>query len=246
MNHVSKKARIGRNVKIGGHSIVHDNVSIADDVTIGNYCEIGVPAGDVAELSIGRHSLIRSFTVIYQGSELGAELMTGHHVLIRDRTKSGENLQVGSFSDVEGDCTFGDYVRCHSYVHVGRGSVIGSFVWLYSQTTLTNDPLPPSTIEDPVRLEDGVVVGVGSIVFPGSIMKVGSYATAGCHVRGTIPKGRIASGETCEIRGHVSSLMHLGTMTRHPWMSHHADRYPHRARPRLAALCTSIRSRKDE
>jgi len=240
---VSEKARVGANVAIGHGTIVRDNVVIGDDVSIGSFCEIGHPAGgDYAgqPLIIGRGSIIRSHTVVYEGSEFEGGIQTGHHTLVREGTRAGELLRLGSFCDVEGRCTFGDHVRCHGYVHVGTGSKIGSFVWLYSLVTLTNDPLPPSTIERPVTLEDGVVVAVGTTVMPGALMRRGSFAAAGCRVWGEVPEGAVVEGPDGSVVGHVSTLMDLETGTRHPWMRHFHVRYPDDTHERLAALGQDI------
>jgi acyl-[acyl carrier protein]--UDP-N-acetylglucosamine O-acyltransferase len=236
---VSESAIIGRNVKIGRFSIINGNVVLGDNVTIGDLCVIGEPVTrDLHDrtLRIGADSTIRSHAVLYEGSSFGPGLQTGHHTMIREETVAGERLSVGSFCDIEGDCRIGDFVRCHSYVHVGRGSKIGDFVWLYSLVTLTNDPLPPSLLEAPVVLEDGVVVCVGSTVLPGVIMRKGAFAAAGTQVRGEVLMGRIVSGSDGQEHGHVASLFHMESETRHPWMRHLKSRYPERVHPRIAAL----------
>lgn len=235
MTNVSERAQLGAGVRIGRYTTIHDDVILGDNVTVGDCCILG-SEGDGAPLEIGAGSTIRSHTVIYGGSRLGPGLQTGHHVLIREHTQAGRGLRLGSYTDLEGDCALGDWVSCHGYVHVGKGSRIGDFVWLYSQVTLTNDPLPPSFIERPVVLEDGAVVCVGSIVMPGAHMRTGSYATAGTFVLGEIPEGAVVSGRDSSVVGHVSRLFDLETMTRHPWMRHYADRYPEEARDRIRLL----------
>lgn len=240
---VSAKARIGANVTIGHGTVVHDNVVIADDVTIGAFCVIGHPAGGDyvgKELVLGSGSLVRSHTVVYEGSRFDGGLQTGHHCLVREGTEAGLVLRLGSFCDVEGRCTFGDHVRLHGYVHVGTGSRVGSFVWLYSLVTLTNDPLPPSNIERPVTLEDGVVVALGSTVMPGAIMRKGSFAAAHTLVRGEVPPGAVVTGPETRVAGHVSTLMDLESGVRHPWMKHVANRYPEDQHERLVALGREI------
>jgi acetyltransferase-like isoleucine patch superfamily enzyme len=242
---ISEKALLGAGVRIGEHTTVHDHVVLGDGVTIGDYCQIGSEAhGEDADfvLEIGAGSTVRSHTVIYSGSRFGAGLQTGHHALIRDNTRAGLSLRIGSYTDVEGECVFGDYVSCHGYVHVGKGSRIGDFVWLYSLVTLTNDPLPPSFLERPVTLEDGVVVCVGCILMPGTRMRTGSYATAGTLVKGDVAAGAIVSGRDSAVVGHVSHLFDLETMTRHPWMRHYADRYPEEARDRIRRLGERIQA----
>lgn len=241
-NDISPKAQIGENVRIGSFVKIYDNVIIEDSVSIGDYCVIGVPTNrDLAEkiLVIKKGSIIRSHSVIYEGSILGEYLETGHHVLIRENTIAGKNLRIGSFSDIEGDCKIGDYVRCHSYVHVGKGSKIGNLVWLYSLVTLTNDPLPPSLIEAPVTIEDGAVIGVGSTILPRTKIGKGAFIAAGSIVRGTIPPGVIVSGDS-QIIGYVTELFDLETLTRHPWMAHFDKGYPEEAKTLIKNLYQEI------
>lgn len=189
---------------------------------------------------IGPGSTIRSFSVIYSGSRFGSRLETGHHVVIREQTNAGENLRIGNFSDIEGHCAIGDYCRFHGYAHVGRGSRIGHFVWLFSLTTATNDPLPPSSLAEPVVMEDGVVVCVGVTLMPGVRLGKGAFVTAGTLARGEIPPGAVVAGPECRIVSHVSQLMHLDSGTRHPWMRHFAEKYPPESHERLAGLLSEI------
>lgn len=239
---ISAKAEISASVKIGNFCVIGDNVSIEDGVEIGDFCVIGHTAGGEhagKRLSIGKGSVIRSHSVLYEGSHLGPNLQTGHHVLIREGTVAGEGLSVGSYSDIEGDCTLGDFVRCHSYVHIGRGSKVGNFVWLYSLVTLTNDPLPPSDIQRPVTIHDGAVICVGTTILPGSVVKMGAMVPAGSVVQGEIPAGALWA----EGRGlHVSYLCDTESMTRHPWTRHLLNRYPDRVHDRLKELEKGIMS----
>lgn len=237
---ISEKALIGKNVQIGNFCKIYDNVSIGDNTIIEDYCIIGRPTGKKEkQLVIGNNSIIRSHTVIYEGSIFESRLETGHHVLIRENTKAGENLRIGSYSDIEGDVIIGDYVRFHSYVHVGKGSKIGNFVWLYSLVTLTNDPLPPSLIEQPVVIEDGVVVCVNSTILPGAHLELGVFVSAGSKVTGNIPAGRIVTGNS-QIVGHVSKLINPETGLKHPWMNHFYTKYPKETHERINLLREKI------
>ena len=242
MSIISEQAIIGRNVQIGHFTTIYPNVEIAADVIIGDNCIIGHPAGETGAepLFIGPGSVIRSHTILYEGSYFAQGLQTGHHVLIREGTRTGLDPHIGSFSDIEGRCTIGDYARFHSYVHIGIGSRIGHFVKIYPLVTLTNDPLPPSHIVKPVTIEDGVVLCVGVTVLPDAVMRRGSYAAAGAIVGGEIPVGAIVADKESRIAGHVRNLMNLAAGIRHPWMRHFADGYPPEARERIEQLGRSI------
>src|SRR4051794_24364963 len=126
-NPISPAARIGLKVTIGPFTIVHDNVEIGDGTVVESHCVLGYPTrfAEGQPLVIGPGSHIRSHSVFYGGSTFGGNLVTGNAVLVRENTRAGVNLQIGSQSDIQGDCTLGDWVRLHSSVHVAKGSEIG-------------------------------------------------------------------------------------------------------------------------
>jgi acetyltransferase-like isoleucine patch superfamily enzyme len=236
---IAAKAHLGQNVKVGFGTRIGPNVVIEDNCTIGDHCTIGQEAGGAwagRPLRLGAGSVIRSHTVLYEGSELGPDLQTGHHVLIREGTRVGPNLRIGSYSDIEGDCVIGDCARFHGYAHVGRRSRLGHFVHLYSLTILLNDPLPPSEVLEPVTLEDGVVVAVGAMVMPGTVMRCGSFAAARAVVAGEVPPGAVVEGPQGRLATHVTYLANFQHGIRHPWMRNFAGRYPEWAQARLKTL----------
>jgi len=239
---ISKKTHIDKNFKIGNFSKIHDNVFIGKDVTIDDYCIIGYPTdSSESKLFIGDGSHIRSHTIIYSGSKFKSKLETGHHVLIRENTIVGENLRIGSFSDIEGDCKIGDYTRLHSYVHVGKGSKIGNFVWIYSLVTLTNDPLPPSHIERPVTIEDGVVITVNSTILPGILLRMGTFVGASTVVNRTTKIGEVLVNSATKTSNlTVKNLFDLKSKTQHPWMNHFYNAYPEISQERILDLKNKI------
>lgn len=94
-------------------------------------------------LVIGESALLRSGTVIYADSEIGPDFQTGHRVTIRENTKIGSHVRIGTLSDIQGYCSLGNYVHLHSNVHVGQKSIVGDYVWIFPYVILTNDPTPP-------------------------------------------------------------------------------------------------------
>lgn len=238
---VHPDAVLGARVRVGAFSVVHADGEIGDDVIIGDHCSIGIET-PLAEgiVRIGPNSIIRSHAVIYRGSEIGPRLETGHHVVIREKSFIGANLRVGNFSDIEGSCSIGDFCRFHGYVHVGKGSKIGNFVWLYSLTTATNDPLPPSHLTEPVEIRDGAVVCVGVTLMPGTVVGQGAFLTAGSTVSGSVPDAAVVAGPQGRVMCHVSKLAHHRSGLRHPWMRHLKDIFPAEAQDRLEVLGTAI------
>ncbi|MDP2815100.1 MAG: hypothetical protein Q8O19_00290 [Rectinemataceae bacterium] len=238
---IHPKARLGKDLRVGEYVVIHENVEIGNGCTIQDHCVLGVKGPGTSEsLVLGPGAIIRSHSVLYEHSTVGPRLETGHHVVIRERSVIGENLRIGNFSDVEGDCTIGDFARFHGYVHIGKGSKIGHFVWVFSFSNAANDPLPPSDLAHPVTLGDGCVVCLGSILMPGCELGTGAFIAAGSRPSGLIPPGAVISGSPGRILFHVSRLMDLDSGLSHPWMTHFRNVYPDYAQPRLDALLEKI------
>ncbi len=240
---VSPLAKIADGCRIASTAIIHDNVVLGENSVVGDYAILGHPAaGKWAgnPLVIAPNALIRSHTVIYEGSTIGSFLETGHHVVLREGSLLGENSRIGSFADIEGDCRIGDFARLHSYAHVGRGSRIGDFVWLYSLTTLMNDPLPPSRLVEPVMLGDMVTVCVNAQLLPGAVISDGCMLASGARVGGYVPPCMVVSGPEGADMRPISFVMHMASRTRHPWHRHFTDAYPEHARIRIKELGAKI------
>jgi acetyltransferase-like isoleucine patch superfamily enzyme len=228
-------------VQIGYATRIYDDVEIGDGSAVGDHCSIGLPgAANLGPTRIGPGSTIRSHAVIYQDVELGPKFECGHHVLIRDGIRAGVNLRLGSHSSLEGNCVIGDYCRFHGYVQVARDARIGNFVWLFSLTLLTADPLPPSHVETGPSLEDGVVVCVSCTILPGATLRKGAFICANSCARGEVPPGGVVDGHRGEVIAHVTHLQNPKLGIAHPWMGHFADAYPTEAQPRIRALHQQI------
>lgn len=233
---IDPAAKLGHNVKVGHNTVVYGDVEIGDDTTIGEFCVIGEPVPSATTpLRVGAGSTIRSHSVLYQGSEIGSRLETGHFVLIRAGARIGENLRIGSYSSLEGDMRIGDFVRMQGNVQIGPGTVIEDCAWIFSLVTATNDPLPPSHVFSPVRIGAGAVVCVGATLMPGSTVGTGAFVAAGAQAKGDIPAG-VFVDVTGEVKGPITHLIDLGSGTRHPWTRHFGDALPQDAAERVHEL----------
>ena len=223
-------AKLGSNVSIGPYSHIGKNVILGDNVVIQGYCEIGVHSfGDNKKpLQIGDNSLIRSKSIFYTGSTFGPKLITGHNVTVRENVIAGKNLQLGTLTDIQGDCKIGDYVRCHSNVHIGKTSKIGNFVWIYPYVVLTNDPTPPSTQLINVVLEDFVVIAVMSTILPGVILREGTLVGAHSNVRNDTNQNTLVSGNPAMEKCLASKikLKDGSKKNAYPWIRHFHKSYP--------------------
>lgn len=227
---ISDKAQIGAGVSIGPFTVIRDNVVIGDGTTVGGHCELGVPStlSDGSPLRIGTNSLIRSYSLFYEGSHFGERLVTGHRVTVRERTEAGKNLQIGTLSDIQGHCRIGDYVRFHSNVHIGQQSRIGDFVWIFPYVVLTNDPHPPSETMLGCVVEDYVAIATMSIILPG--VTVGQGALIGAHssVARDVAADTVVAGAPAKFICETSRIKLKADPEKsaYPWRRHFHRGYP--------------------
>lgn len=248
-NFVSEKAKVHPSVKLGNFITIHDNVEIAADSVVEDYCIIGYPASNSFKgqpLKIGKGSLIRSHSVLYEGSSFGDGLMVGHHCMVREGVVAGIRLQIGSYNDLEGDCRIGDYVRFHSNVHIGRGAIVGDFVWIFPNVVLTNDPIPPSGLQEGVVIEPGAVIATGAILLPGCVVGKGAFVAAMSRGEGHIPPASVIVGFDGQNVGGINKIRHIASGKQHPWMGHFSSYYPPDAQDRIQQLHTEIREELDK
>jgi len=227
---VSPQAKLGEGVSIGAYTVISADVVIKDGTSVEEHCAIGCPT-ELAEgrpLVIGEGSVIRSHSIFYQGSLFGEGLVTGHRVTVREGVRAGKNLQIGTLSDLQGDCVIGDYVRTHSSVHISKGTHIGNFVWLFPFVVLTNDPHPPSTIIIGSKIEDYAVICAGSFVLPG--VTVGRNALVAAHsvVTTDVSPSELVSGNPARRISSVSriKLRDGSGRSAYPWQRHYHKGYP--------------------
>jgi acetyltransferase-like isoleucine patch superfamily enzyme len=241
---ISPNARIGANCSIGDFVKIYDNVVLGDDCRVEDHCVLGLPTpyAKDEDLVIGKHAIIRPYSVLYAGSRIGDFFQTGTHVTIRERTRAGDGLRVGIACDVEGHNEIGDWVSMHSYVQIAQSSKIGDFVWMYPRVSLMDDPLPPSHIRRGVTIEDMAVICGSSLLLPGVTVGEGAFVSAASLVKTNVPKVTVVAGNPARVKCTLKELNRLPSEVKYPWHDHLADRYPASAQPRLREVGERIRA----
>jgi acetyltransferase-like isoleucine patch superfamily enzyme len=229
-SYVSPEAKLGDGIEVGPFSIIHSNVILGNRVKVGSYCELGIstPLGDGTPLVIGDDSLIRSHSVFYESSSFGTGLTTGHHVTVREKTIAGAGFQIGTLSEIQGDCSVGDYARFQSNVFVGKKTTIGNFVWISPYVVLTNDPTPPSNVLMGCTIEDYASVAAASVVLPGVTVGHHSLVAAQACVTKNVPPNMVVAGVPARIVGDAITIKLRDGSNRsaYPWTHHFTRGYP--------------------
>ena len=224
---------IGDNVVIGAGVYLDYQIIIRDNVTVGNGSKIGARCilGEYLvdffssdglyafhPLVIGENALIRSESIIYGDNVLGDNLQTGHRVTIREHSRIGSHVRIGTLSDIQGCCEIQDYVNIHSNVHIGQKSTIKKYAWLFPYVILTNDPNPPSESLMGVTIEEFAVVSTGSIILPGLTIKNGALVGAGAIVTKDVDEGMVAVGNPARMVCSTSKIKdNLTGQQVYPW-----------------------------
>lgn len=228
---ISKSAKIHKHAKIGHNCIIHDNVIIEKDCIIEDFTTLGYPTklGDGSPLIIRQGSLIRSYSLFYESSEFGQNLVTGHRVTVREGTYAGANFQIGTLCDIQGHCKIGNHVRTHSNVFVSQKSLIGDFCWLFPHVVLANDPHPPSDgFTMGPRIEEYAALAASSCILSGVTIGAGSLVAAGALVTKNVLPGRVVGGVPAKDLGSIDiiKLRDNSGNPAYPWRRHFHRGYP--------------------
>lgn len=163
-----------------------------------------------ADLVIGADSVIRSGTVIYRGSRIGARFQAGHNVVIREECEIGDDVSVWSNSVVDYGCRIGNQVKIHSNCYVAQFSEIQDEAFLAPGVTIANDLYPGQAASAAVMsgpwIGAGAQIGVNVTILPFVRIGAGCLIGAGAVVVRDIPDGMVAFGNPATVRGEVRDL----------------------------------------
>ncbi|WP_291270413.1 acyltransferase [Geothrix sp.] len=198
---------------------IHLNVKLGLDVQVDEFVVLGrPPKGAVSgqfELSIGENSVIRSHSVLYAGSAIGARFQCGHGALVREDCVIGDDCSVGSGTVLEFKVTMGRGVRVHSQCFVPEFSVLEDGCWLGPNVVLTNARFPQSARTKEmlagVHVEKKAKIGANSTILPGVTIGEGALVGAGSVVTKNVPPGTIVAGNPAVVRGLVADLHYPDT-----------------------------------
>jgi len=168
MNYVSKKAIIGKDVKIGKFSVIEDNVRIGDNCLIGHNVVIhedtiiksNVRIDDntvigktpmrsvnsifknedkLSNCIIEEGCLIGATTIIYRGAIIGEKTLIADMATIRENVSIGEKTIIGRGATVENFCTIGSNCKIQTNVYLTAYSKVEDYVFIAPCVVTSND-----------------------------------------------------------------------------------------------------------
>lgn len=201
-NHISDKAVIGQNVKMGFNIIIEDNVKICDNVeighnvvirenvVIGDHCKIldGAVLGklpakasmsattgaarELPPLTIGMAVTIGAGCVIYRGAEIADGAFFGDLATVREDVTIGEGTIIGRGATVENKVSIGRKTKIESNAYITAFSTIEDYCFVAPCVAFSNDNYLGRT-EERKKHFGGPILRKGARIGVGSVLLPG-------------------------------------------------------------------------
>lgn len=196
-----------------GVRVLSDLVQLGPPQEIDEGVLLGYPTGRAIadrRLVVGPGARLRSGTVLYEGSVIGADFQTGHNVIVREENRIGDHVAIWSNSVVDYGCVIGHRVKIHTGVYVAQFTVIEDDAFLAPGVIITNDihpgcPESKRCMKGPT-IRRGAQVGGNVTLLP--YIEIGECALigAGSVVTKDIPARAVAYGNPARVVGTIDDL----------------------------------------
>ncbi len=165
---------------------------------------------DADDLVLGDDSRLRSGTILYAGSRIGAGFTTGHNVIVREECDIADDVSIWSNTIIDYGCRIGAGVKIHSNCYIAQHTIIEDGAFLAPGVTIANDLYPGSDrsaelMTGPV-IEAGAQIGAGVTLLPYVRIGAGALIGAGSVVSRDVPPGVVAFGNPARGSKKVDDL----------------------------------------
>jgi len=201
-NLIEKNSRIYENVHLGHQTIVEGPSILGKPPR-------GKKPGEL-KLSIGENGIIRPFTTIYAGNQIGDDFQTGQGASIREDNIIGNNVSVGTNAVLEFGNRIGNRVRIHSCCFLEMVTIEDD-VFIGPNVVFTDDPHPMNCPRYKECLGGATVkrlarIGANCTILPGVIIGENSLIGAGSVVVKNIPPNSVAAGSPARVLKSIDDL----------------------------------------
>jgi len=160
-------------------------------------------------------ALIRSGTIIYDGSTYGSHFITGHNAVIRENNTIGNRVVVGVHTYLGPGNIIGDDVKIHTSCFL-EGVTLGNKVIIAPHVVFTNDPYPPckKCVEEigGATVGDGTVIGANATILPGVHIGKNCLIGAGSVVVADVEDEAVVVGNPARMIKYKKDIIHKHTV----------------------------------
>jgi len=184
-------------------------ISIGDGAKIDVDVILGYPTDRLITetgLIIGRDAVMRSGTIVYDGTVIGDGLQTGHHVVIREQNEIGDNVSIWANTVIDYGCRIGNKVKLHTNLYVAQNTIIEDDVFVAPGTVFANDKYPNSGYLEGPHIKKGAKVGVNVTLLPGVVIGERAFVGAGSVVTKNVPDGMAVAGNPARVIGTMDDI----------------------------------------
>ena len=186
------------------------NVKIGRGAQIDADVILGYPSGRLSKggaVVIGSAAKIRSGSVIYQSVVIGHHFQTGHHVVVREENRIGDEVSIWTHTVIDYGCRIGNRVKIHSNVYVAQFTVIEDDVFIAPGTIFANDKYPVSPRLDGPHVKQGARIGVNVTLLPGVMIGREAMVGAGSVVTKDVADRTVVAGNPARPVATVDQIL---------------------------------------
>jgi acetyltransferase-like isoleucine patch superfamily enzyme len=203
------------------HRIADELIEIAPGCDIAPGVIVGYRTGrSIADhrLMLGPGAVLRSGTVLYGGSRIGARFETGHNVVIREENRLGDDVQIWNNTTVDYGCVIGSHVKIHCGCYIAQFTTIEDEVFLAPGVIVANDPFPiHREIMRGPTIKRKARIGVNVTLMPYITIGANSLIGGGSVVTRDIPADSVAYGSPAKVVKSVFDLEAKYGLTEPPY-----------------------------
>ena len=212
---------LDNDLKVQKNELIHigKSLKIKDNQFVEPYCLLGIPPKRKEcdrNLQIGDDCYIRSHSVIYAGTVIGAHFQTGHGVVIHENGIIGNRVSIGSKTIVERNVTIEDDVEILAQAFIAQFSIIRKNAWIGPNVVFTNTKFPRNNDPDEhlqgPEVQEDVIIGANATILPGVVLGAGCLIGAGSVVVGDVEPDAVVVGNPARKINQRSQLRYDDTL----------------------------------